>query len=248
MKVYESLRKGKIMSKRSKIEKGQAVMVLHKVCKSYKKKSSNIKILTDVSVEFYTNKFYALVGDSGCGKTTLIKILGLIENCDSGEYLLYNENIRNLDDNFLSNLRMKNMGFIFQGVYLNPTLKADENVMVPMLINKEIERKSRKLLATEILEKVGLAERINHFPGELSGGEQQRVALARALVNNPSIILADEPTGNLDKKNEEYVFKLLKDLSQKGKCVVVVSHSDNVRKYADEVFKIIDGKLVGDSK
>lgn len=248
MKVYESLRKGKIMSKRSKIEKGQAVMVLHKVCKSYKKKSSNIKILTDVSVEFYTNKFYALVGDSGCGKTTLIKILGLIENCDSGEYLLYNENIRNLDDNFLSNLRMKNMGFIFQGVYLNPTLKAYENVMVPMLINKEIERKSRKLLATEILEKVGLAERINHFPGELSGGEQQRVALARALVNNPSIILADEPTGNLDKKNEEYVFKLLKDLSQKGKCVVVVSHSDNVRKYADEVFKIIDGKLVGDSK
>ena len=248
MKVYESLRKGKIMSKRSKIEKGQAVMVLHKVCKSYKKKSSNIKILTDVSVEFYTNKFYALVGDSGCGKTTLIKILGLIENCDSGEYLLYNENIRNLDDNFLSNLRMKNMGFIFQGVYLNPTLKAYENVMVPMLINKEIERKSRKLLATEILEKVGLAERINHFPGELSGGEQQRVALARALVNNPSIILADEPTGNLDKKNEEYVFKLLKDLSQKGKCVVVVSHSDNVRKYADEVFKIIDGKLVSDSK
>lgn len=248
MKVYESLRKGKIMSKRSKIEKGQAVMVLHKVCKSYKKKSSNIKILTDVSVEFYTNKFYALVGDSGCGKSTLIKILGLIENCDSGEYLLYNENIRNLDDNFLSNLRMKNMGFIFQGVYLNPTLKAYENVMVPMLINKEIERKSRKLLATEILEKVGLAERINHFPGELSGGEQQRVALARALVNNPSIILADEPTGNLDKKNEEYVFKLLKDLSQKGKCVVVVSHSDNVRKYADEVFKIIDGKLVGDSK
>ncbi|MDO4376773.1 MAG: ABC transporter ATP-binding protein [bacterium] len=248
MKVYESLRKGKIMSKRSKIEKGQAVMVLHKVCKSYKKKSSNIKILTDVSVEFYTNKFYALVGDSGCGKSTLIKILGLIENCDSGEYLLYNENIRNLDDNFLSNLRMKNMGFIFQGVYLNPTLKAYENVMVPMLINKEIERKNRKLLATEILEKVGLAERINHFPGELSGGEQQRVALARALVNNPSIILADEPTGNLDKKNEEYVFKLLKDLSQKGKCVVVVSHSDNVRKYADEVFKIIDGKLVGDSK
>ncbi len=248
MKVYESLRKGKIMSKRSKIEKGQAVMVLHKVCKTYKKKSSNIKILTDVSVEFYTNKFYALVGDSGCGKSTLIKILGLIENCDSGEYLLYNENIRNLDDNFLSNLRMKNMGFIFQGVYLNPTLKAYENVMVPMLINKEIERKSRKLLATEILEKVGLAERINHFPGELSGGEQQRVALARALVNNPSIILADEPTGNLDKKNEEYVFKLLKDLSQKGKCVVVVSHSDNVRKYADEVFKIIDGKLVGDSK
>lgn len=200
MKVYESLRKGKIMSKRSKIEKGQAVMVLHKVCKSYKKKSSNIKILTDVSVEFYTNKFYALVGDSGCGKSTLIKILGLIENCDSGEYLLYNENIRNLDDNFLSNLRMKNMGFIFQGVYLNPTLKAYENVMVPMLINKEIERKNRKLLATEILEKVGLAERINHFPGELSGGEQQRVALARALVNNPSIILADEPTGNLDKK------------------------------------------------
>ena len=248
MKVYESIRKGKIMSKRSKIEKGQAVMVLHKVCKSYKKKSSNIKILTDVSVEFYTNKFYALVGDSGCGKSTLIKILGLIENCDSGEYLLYNENIRNLDDNFLSNLRMKNMGFIFQGVYLNPTLKAYENVMVPMLINKEIERKNRKLLATEILEKVGLAERINHFPGELSGGEQQRVALARALVNNPSIILADEPTGNLDKKNEEYVFKLLKDLSQKGKCVVVVSHSDNVRKYADEVFKIIDGKLVGDSK
>lgn len=131
---------------------------------------------------------------------------------------------------------------------MNPNLKAFENVIVPMIINKEINPNDRKKLAIELLESVGLGERIDHFPNELSGGEQQRVAIARALANNPHVILADEPSGNLDEKSEEEIFKSLKELSQKGKCIIVVSHSNEVKKYADKVLKLEDGKLFGDSQ
>lgn len=152
------------------------------------------------------------------------------------------------DDVELSKLRMKNIGFIFQSFHLKPTLKAFENVMIPMLINKDIKPKDRKERAIELLKSVGLGERIDHFPNELSGGEQQRVAIARALANNPNIILADEPTGNLDEQNEKEIFRLLKALSKEGKCVIVVSHSEYVKQYADKTYKIEGGKLVGDEK
>ena len=152
------------------------------------------------------------MGHSGSGKSTLINILGLIDNFDSGTYELYGTTTANFNDKELSNLRMKNIGFIFQVFHLNPNLKAFENVIVPMLINKKINSKDRKKLAIELLESVGLGERIDHFPNELSGGEQQRVAIARAFVGNPKIVFADEPTGNLDTHTSYEIMDLIKKI------------------------------------
>ncbi len=231
-----------------KEKKEQRIMKLKNISKTYKSKNRNIKVLSEVSVDFYNHNFYAIMGHSGSGKSTLINILGLIDNFDSGEYDLYGTKSIEYNDIKLSNLRMKNIGFIFQGIHLNPTLKAFENVMIPMIINKEINPRDRKNRAVELLKSVGLGERTDHYPKELSSGEQQRVAIARALANNPSVILADEPTGNLDKKNEKDIFNNLKKLSKSGKCVIVVSHSDYVNEYANKIYRIENGKLVGDDK
>ncbi|MDD4831526.1 MAG: ABC transporter ATP-binding protein [Bacilli bacterium] len=237
---------------RGKIEKKNNVfdhvMKLKNVSKTYKQKSRIVKVLTEVNIDFDSNNFYAIMGHSGSGKSTLINILGLIDTFDSGTYELYGTKATSFNDKEASNLRMKNIGFIFQGFHLNPNLKAFENVIVPMIINKGINPKDRKKLAIELLESVGLGERVDHFPNELSGGEQQRVAIARALANNPHVILADEPSGNLDEKSEEEIFRSLKELSQKGKCIIVVSHSNEVKKYADKVLKLENGKVIGDSQ
>ncbi len=236
--------------KESYLEKDQRVMKLANISKTYtmknKKQIRTIEVLSDVSIDFYSKNFYAIQGHSGSGKSTLINILGLMDTFDNGKYEIYGDCPSKFSDDELSSLRMKNIGFIFQGFYLNPTLKAFENVMVPMIINKDINPKNRKNMAIELLKSIGLSERIDHYPNELSGGEQQRVAIARALANNPHIILADEPTGNLDAKTEKEIFATLKKLSQNGKCVIVVSHSEHVKEYADKVYKIVDGKLIGD--
>lgn len=226
----------------------ELLIKLENISKEYKTNTKVIKVLNDVNAKFYSGKFYAIMGHSGSGKSTLVNILALIDNFDSGAYYLYNLNIKDFNDEKLSNLRMNNIGFIFQEINLIPTLKAYENVMVPMLINKKIKANERKELALKLLKEVGLEDRIDHFPKELSGGEQQRVAIARALANDPNIIIADEPTGNLDEKTESEIFELLKKLSVKGRCIIMVSHSEYVKKYADEVLKIENGKLVGVSK
>lgn len=226
----------------------ELLIKLENISKEYKTNTRVIKVLNDVNAKFYSGKFYAIMGHSGSGKSTLVNILALIDNFDSGAYYLYNLNIKDFNDEKLSNLRMNNIGFIFQEINLIPTLKAYENVMVPMLINKKIKANERKELALKLLKEVGLEDRIDHFPRELSGGEQQRVAIARALANDPNIIIADEPTGNLDEKTESEIFELLKKLSVKGRCIIMVSHSEYVKKYADEVLKIENGKLVGVNK
>ena len=226
----------------------ELLIKLENISKEYKTNTKVIKVLNDVNAKFYSGKFYAIMGHSGSGKSTLVNILALIDNFDSGAYYLYNLNIKDFNDEKLSNLRMNNIGFIFQEINLIPTLKAYENVMVPMLINKKIKSNERKELALKLLKEVGLEDRIDHFPKELSGGEQQRVAIARALANDPNIIIADEPTGNLDEKTESEIFELLKKLSVKGRCIIMVSHSEYVKKYADEVLKIENGKLVGVNK
>lgn len=226
----------------------ELLIKLENISKEYKTNTKVIKVLNDVNAKFYSGKFYAIMGHSGSGKSTLVNILALIDNFDSGSYYLYNLNIKDFNDEKLSNLRMNNIGFIFQEINLIPTLKAYENVMVPMLINKKIKANERKELALKLLKEVGLEDRIDHFPRELSGGEQQRVAIARALANDPNIIIADEPTGNLDEKTESEIFELLKKLSDKGRCIIMVSHSEYVKKYADEVLKIENGKLVGVNK
>ena len=226
----------------------ELLIKLENISKEYKTNTKVIKVLNDVNAKFYSGKFYAIMGHSGSGKSTLVNILALIDNFDSGAYYLYNLNIKDFNDEKLSNLRMNNIGFIFQEINLISTIKAYENVMIPMLINKKIKANERKELALKLLKEVGLEDRIDHFPRELSGGEQQRVAIARALANDPNIIIADEPTGNLDEKTESEIFELLKKLSVKGRCIIMVSHSEYVKKYADEVLKIENGKLVGVNK
>ena len=217
-------------------------MNIENVCKVYKTKNDEVKALDNVSYEFKPGKLYAIMGHSGSGKSTLISILGLIENYTSGKITINNEDISKLKDNDLSYLRMKYIGFVFQDFYLDEHLKAYENVMLPMLINKNIKKSERKEKAIKLLTELGLSERINHYPREMSGGEQQRVAIARSLANDPKIILADEPTGNLDETNEKLVFETLKKLAQNGKCVIVVTHSEEIKNYADEILKLNKGK------
>lgn len=211
--------------------------------KEYKTSKENLEVLKGINYSFEQGKLYAIKGHSGSGKTTLVRILGLMDDLTSGEYLLYNKTTKSLSDKESSYYRMKHIGFIFQEYNLNPFLKAYENVIVPMLINKKINPQNRVPKAEELLKNVGLFERKDHYPKELSGGEQQRVAIARALSNNPDIIIADEPTGNLDKKNEKIIFKILKQMAESGKCVIIVSHSDEISSYADVNLILEDGLL-----
>ena len=216
---------------------------LENICKVYNSKTEKVIALNQINYQFEVGKFYAIMGHSGSGKSTLISILGLIDRPSSGKYYLNGENVFKLDDYKLSKLRNKEIGFIFQNFYLDEHLKAYENVMIPMIINENIPKDERKNRAITLLKKLNLEKRINHFPKEMSGGEQQRVAIARALANEPNIILADEPTGNLDKKNELMVFEELKNLSLAGKLVIVVSHSDEIKNYADIILELKDGEL-----
>ena len=184
------------------------------------------------------------MGHSGSGKTTLISILGLLESFDSGTYLINGEEVKDFDNNKISKIRRDYVGFVFQDFYLDEYLNVYENVMLPLITHKELSKETKNEMVIEALTKVGIVDRKNHFPSQLSGGEKQRVAIARALINNPKIILADEPTGNLDEDNEKMIFQILKDLSKEGKCVIVVSHSNEVKSYADKIIKIANGKLV----
>lgn len=219
-------------------------MYLESVSKFYYLGKQSFEILKDITYKFKMGNFYAIMGESGAGKSTLISILGLLENITSGKYLINEHDVANLPDKESSEIRMKHIGFVFQDFNLDENLKAYENVMIPMLINKTIDNKQKKEKAIVALDKVGLKERVNHLPKQLSGGEKQRVAIARALANDPEIILADEPTGNLDSKTEKRIFEILKKLSESGKCVIVVSHSDVVKDYADTVLELCDGRLV----
>lgn len=226
-----------------KENKEECLINLKNIYKEYGKKDKNVKVLNDLSITFEKGKFYAITGHSGCGKSTLLSIIGLLESITSGVYTINGINVKNLNSKEEANIRKKYIGFIFQDFYLDDYLKAYENVMFPMIINKDISKDERKQKALTLLKEVELSDRINHFPKELSGGEKQRVAIARALSNNPNIILADEPTGNLDEESENKIFEILKKLSQEGKCVIVVSHSREVKNYADIVYKLKDGKL-----
>ena len=183
------------------------------------------------------------MGHSGSGKSTLLKILGLMESSSSGKYYLDNEDVNKLGDDKLSELRMNKIGFVFQEFCLDNSLKAYENVVLPMIINKKIDKKERKEKSIELLKKFGLEDKANRFPKELSGGEQQRICIARALANDAKYILADEPTGNLDENNEKIVMDYLKSLTKDGKCIIVVSHNKDIIKYADKILNIKNGSI-----
>lgn len=216
------------------------------ILKNIRKNFGTLKVLENITCEFREKTFYAILGESGTGKTTLINILGLLDTSYNGTYLLNNINVLDSHNKSLTLNKPAKIGFVFQDYQLLQNMTALENVMIPMLLNNEIKRKNRRDLAIRLLKKVGLEDRKDHYPKELSGGEQQRVAIARALANNPEIILADEPTGNLDKKNETAIFELLKNISQDGKCVIIVSHSLNITNYADYIYKLQNGKIFGE--
>lgn len=218
-------------------------MKLENVCKNYSLNKNDITVLKNINVEFENNKFYAIMGRSGSGKTTLVNILGLLDTVSSGKYILNDIDVTNITSEQKSKIISENIGFVFQSFYLNNNLSALENVILPLYINKKIKSSERKVLATKMLSKFNLENRINHKPKELSGGEQQRVAIARALINNPKIIIADEPTGNLDSQSEKEVFDILKQISKENKIVIVVSHNPIVKEYADVVLEINDGEL-----
>lgn len=214
-------------------------MYLENVLKCYVSESGQqVKALNLVTYKFEVGKFYAIMGESGSGKSTLINILGLMDEATKGSVFLDGVDTRKCSDDELCKLRNEKIGFVFQNFYLNNKLTALENVLLPMYINGNVDLNKAK----DLLKTFNVLDRESHYPYELSGGEQQRVSLARALVNNPKYILADEPTGNLDSKNEDEVFNYLKDIS-KDKCLIVVSHNEKIKNYADKVVYLEKGVL-----
>ncbi|HHZ06905.1 MAG TPA: ABC transporter ATP-binding protein [Clostridiales bacterium] len=216
-------------------------ITLKNITKQY---GSTVTALNDVSFTILPNEFKVIMGQSGSGKSTFLQITGLLDSATTGKVIINGSNTESLSKNELAKIRMKTLGFVFQSFHLNPNMRAYENVMMPMFINPEFTSKSQmEKRAKELIDRVGLSERSTHYPGELSGGEQQRVAIARSLANDPDFILADEPTGNLDSQNEKSVFDLLKQLSTEGKGVLVVSHNDLAKEYADTLYTMKDGVL-----
>ena len=211
--------------------------------KEYIKNREKIKVLENLNLKFEKGKLYAIMGESGSGKTTFLNIIGTLDDFTSGKLLIEGKDISHLKEDEKANIRMRKIGFIFQEFYLNPNMTVEENIEQPMYINDQYDKEMIKSRTNELIETVGLSHRKKHFPKELSGGVQQRVAIARALANKPDIILADEPTGNLDKENETKIFEMLKILSQNNKCVIVVSHSNKIEQYADIVLKIKEGNI-----
>ena len=216
---------------------------LQNIDKSYVKNKRKVNVLKNINYKFESKKFYCIMGKSGAGKSTLIQMLGLLLSPSNGDIYLEKTNVAGLSENEKADIRNKEIGFVFQSFYLNPLLNAYENVMLPGYIDKKSTLKEKKERAFLLLKQMGLENRENHYPKELSGGEQQRVAIARALFHDPNIILADEPTGSLDPENEKHILEILKKLSKKGKCVIVVSHNDTIKNYADKILYIEKGTL-----
>lgn len=195
-------------------------------------------VLKNKSFVFETKKLYAIVGHSGSGKTTLFNIIGLIDNDYDGELTIDGAIAKKMSIDYKARLRNKKIGFVFQNFLLNDYLTVIENVCLPLITNKKLSKYEKQNKALKILNQLNIESKSKRFPKELSGGEQQRVVIARALINDPDIILADEPTGNLDRDNENEVFKELKKLANAGKCVIVISHSQEILKYADKKYDI----------
>ncbi len=204
-----------------------------------------IKALKNVSFTVKKNDFVALMGASGSGKSTLMNLIGCLDTPTAGSYILNGTNVKDMNEKDLANVRNKEIGFVFRTFNLLPRYTALENVMLP-LIYAGIKKEERKLMAKKALENVGLYDRMMHKPNELSGGQRQRVAIARALINSPSIILADEPTGNLDSETSIEIMKLFQEIHKKGNTLIVVTHEEDIASYAQRVIKLKDGLIESD--
>lgn len=221
----------------------EEIIRLKDVFKYYKLGDSIVKAVDGVNVEINKGDFVAIVGPSGSGKSTMMNMVGALDIATKGYIFLDNMDIEHLEESQLAQIRGRKIGFIFQTFNLIPTMTALENVMLPMMFQR-IPLGERRARATQLLEEIGMGPRLNHLPKELSGGERQRVAIARALANDPEVILADEPTGNLDSKRGEEVVEMLKTLSKQGKTIIMVTHDLEKARYADKIYKLKDGKIV----
>lgn len=220
------------------------LLELSGINKIYKMGQIDLQVLFDVSLHIYNADFVSIVGPSGSGKTRLLNIIACLDRPSSGIYNFFGENVGLKSNDEMSAIRNLRIGFIFQSFNLIPRHTALENVIMPLHYSTKFKNSNFKNLGLECLEKVGLSERVNHYPNELSGGQQQRVAIARALVTNPEIILADEPTGNLDSKTSDDIMKLLKDLNMQGKTIITITHDNEVAEQASEIIRIKDGRVI----
>ena len=219
------------------------IITVDNINKTYKNGSLELQVLKNISFKVDKGEFLAIMGSSGSGKSTMMNILGCLDNQYEGRYILDGIDISKSTENELSEIRNKKIGFIFQSFNLLPRLTALENVELP-LVYSSVPKEERHKRANELLEMVGLKDRTHHRPNELSGGQRQRVAIARALANNPSIILADEPTGNLDSKSEEEIIEILQKLNKMGKTIVIVTHEPSIGEIAERKIVFKDGEII----
>ncbi len=215
------------------------------VYKIYNPGENEVHALDGVSLTIDRGEFIAIVGQSGSGKSTLMNMLGLLDVCTSGSYMLDGVDVSTMKDDELSSIRNEEIGFIFQGFNLIPSLTAQANVELP-LVYRGVKAAQRKELSTSALKRVGLEKRMNHLPSQMSGGQQQRVAIARAVAAKPPVILADEPTGNLDTSSGKEVMRILHELHEEGRTVILITHDNGIADEAERVIRIQDGKIIED--
>ena len=225
---------------------GDTLIKVEDLCKIYNPGENEVRALDHVNLEIKTGEFVAIIGQSGSGKSTFMNMLGCLDVPTSGKYYLNGTDVSTMKDNDLSVVRNREIGFIFQGFNLIANLNAIENVELP-LIYRGIDRKTRHKLAIESLKMVGLEKRMQHKPSERSGGQQQRVAIARAIAAKPPVILADEPTGNLDSASSREILGILKQMHQSGKTVILITHDNGIADQARRVVRIMDGKIESDT-
>ena len=225
----------------------QGILHLEDIRKNYYLGKQVIEVLKGISLDVYKNEYVALMGPSGSGKSTLMNILGCLDTVTAGKYILNGKDVSQMEDNDLAEVRNKEIGFVFQQFNLLPRLTAAENVALP-LVYAGIPKKQRMEKALHVLDKVALADRSHHKPNEMSGGQNQRVAIARALVNDPSIILADEPTGNLDSKTSYEIMDIFGKIHASGNTVILVTHEEDIANHAHRVIRLRDGVIETDKR